>query len=137
MIPLHSHDFQLLKDIHQQCFKEPWQDFRELLNDNYTFGWRYGEVGFILGRIIRVDVEILTFAVLPEYQKQGIGQKLLTTFLKDLQNVSIYLEVAINNRAAIELYTKNGFTIRGIRKGYYQHGQELPVDAYLMGLEKS
>ena len=34
----------------------------------------------------------------------------------------ISLEVKTDNRAAVELYEKEGFTVSGVRQGYYEDG---------------
>jgi len=44
----------------------------------------------------------------------------------------ITLEVRASNTAAQELYLKYGFTVKGIRRGYYSNDRE---DAVIMTLE--
>jgi ribosomal-protein-alanine N-acetyltransferase len=43
----------------------------------------------------------------------------------------VLLEVRVDNEAAQKLYDSEGFSMIGIRKGYYDHGR---VDAVVMRL---
>lgn len=62
-----------------------------------------------------------------KYRKNGIAQALFNEMINNIGNVSISLEVNVNNEAAIEFYKKNGFKIVSKREKYYQG-----VDGYLM-----
>ena len=62
-----------------------------------------------------------------KYRNNGIAQALFNDMINNIGNVSISLEVNINNKAAIEFYKKNGFKIVSKREKYYQG-----VDGYLM-----
>ena len=62
-----------------------------------------------------------------KYRNNGIAQALFNEMINNIGNVSISLEVNINNKAAIEFYKKNGFKIVSKREKYYQG-----VDGYLM-----
>ena len=62
-----------------------------------------------------------------KYRNNGIAQALFNEMINNIGNVSISLEVNINNKAAIEFYKKNGFKIVSKREKYYQD-----VDGYLM-----
>jgi [ribosomal protein S18]-alanine N-acetyltransferase len=93
-------------------------------------------VGFILARLIETlkVSEIVNFAVVEKYQKQGIGNLLLTV-LSEILTTSNYkkieLEVREQNLKAINFYLKNNFIKDGIRKSFYQN----PIDnALLMSL---
>ena len=62
-----------------------------------------------------------------KYRNNGIAQALFNEMINNIGNVSISLEVNINNKAAIEFYKMNGFKIVSKREKYYQG-----VDGYLM-----
>lgn len=69
------------------------------------------------------EAHITLLAIAPEYRRQGLGQLLLLTLLKDAIARKLEwatLEVNVNNTKAIDLYQKFSFEIVGIRKGYYQ-----------------
>ena len=124
--------------IHKQCFKKPWsiQNFQDILNLPNTFGFCQKE-GFILCSALGEDIEILTFAVLPQYQRQGIGTSLLKTlqdFVIQQRKKYIFLEVNVTNQAACSLYKKVGFIQTGLRKNYY-HEQNKTFDALCLTWE--
>ncbi|MFK7764777.1 MAG: GNAT family N-acetyltransferase [Roseobacter sp.] len=88
--------------------------------------------GFALVRVMADEAELLTLAVDPSKQRLGIADKLMWEWLS-VQNKSIaFLEVASDNHAAQSLYGKHGFTVVGLRKGYYQRAGGSAVDAVLM-----
>ena len=81
-----------------------------------------------------VEADVLTVAVLPEYQKQGIA----TQFISRLEEWALsksapamMLEVGIDNSAATDLYTKLGYSTISTRANYY--GPSL--DAFVMRKE--
>ena len=88
--------------------------------------------GFALTQTIADEAELLTLAVSPAHQRQGIAQKLMTRWISTSDANTAFLEVAADNTAAIALYSKNGFTPSGLRKGYYKRPSGTPVDALLM-----
>ncbi|MEO0215401.1 MAG: ribosomal protein S18-alanine N-acetyltransferase [candidate division WOR-3 bacterium] len=91
-------------------------------------------VGYALANCAGPELHITNIAVRQEYQRQGIARNLM----KEVENIGknrgcvyAYLEVRINNEAAINLYKKVGYKILYIRKNYYIDG----TDAYVMGKE--
>jgi len=87
-------------------------------------------IGIISYSIIYERGEINYIITLPDYRNQGIGGKLLEYAVNDMKNnncTSISLEVEQINQNAINLYSKYGFQIKGIRPNYYEG-----KDAYLM-----
>ena len=66
---------------------------------------------------------MLTFGVLPEARRQGIGRALLDTLLAAAHRRrlgSVVLEVAADNAAARRLYAARGFIQAGRRPRYYR-----------------
>ena len=84
-------------------------------------------IGFICILDLDTELEIIDVFVLPEYQGNGYGDKLLKYILDNYKNRNYFLEVNVNNERAINLYKKNGFEILTIRKHYYKD-----EDAYVM-----
>lgn len=81
-----------------------------------------------------VEADVLTVAVLPEYQKQGIATQFMARLEKWALSKSapaMMLEVGIDNSAAIDLYTKLGYSTISTRANYY--GPSL--DAFVMRKE--
>ena len=133
MSPFKGEEYaESLWQIHKQSFVRPWtlQNFRDILKLPNVFGFCQKE-GFILCSLLPDDIEILTFAVLPSYRRQGIGKALLTElqeFAIQQNKKCIFLEVKSDNTPAQALYFKKGFEQTGIRKNYYQENGKT-VDA--------
>ena len=80
--------------------------------------------------------EITNIAVAVKFRGRQIGGRLLERMLLEAVRrgiCKIFLEVRIRNTPAIQLYQKYGFTICGLRKGFYEKPKE---DAWLMVWEK-
>jgi ribosomal-protein-alanine N-acetyltransferase len=80
-------------------------------------------VGFILCQFTSDEAEILTFCTSPAARRKGIGRTLVVTALdaaRAQKTQRIFLEVAVDNHAAIALYEKAGFKTIGTRANYYQ-----------------
>ncbi|HLY88685.1 MAG TPA: GNAT family N-acetyltransferase [Acetobacteraceae bacterium] len=78
--------------------------------------------GMLLGRVTVDEAEVLTLAVAPEARRQGIARALLETAHKETRlrgGRTIFLEVAVGNTPAHELYRRCGFTEVGRRHHYY------------------
>jgi len=90
--------------------------------------------GFALTRLIAGEAELLTLAVDPAAQRQGIGRRLLQRWMDGLETQAgtAFLEVAADNTAAIALYTSAGFRQTATRRGYYQRKDAPSVDALIL-----
>lgn len=136
-------DAPLLASIHAMSMYPSWteSEFLTLLQNPSYRGWlavvEGVVVGFIMVSLIPPDAEILTFAVVPEWRRQQVGQRLLLHFLATCQQCikSVFLEVDYNNESAIHLYKKVGFHQVGIRKNYYQYSSGDFSDALILQLE--
>lgn len=80
-------------------------------------------IGFIAYEDKQDSVEIISLAVIPEYQKKGIGKLLLNQILGKLKSRKIHLVTHPRNTPAIILYLKLGFEIYGLKENYYGDGQ--------------
>lgn len=91
--------------------------------------------GFVMGRVVVDEAELLTIAVAPEAQGHGIGAKLLRDFEQSAANrgaTRAFLEVAEDNTIARALYQKAGWTTCGQRPAYYTRPDGSTYDAILM-----
>ncbi len=91
-------------------------------------------VGYAGGWFIVDEFHITNIAVEPEYQQQGFGRRLLHRLLATARERGMRratLEVRANNTPAQNLYKKFGFRPVGIRKRYYDDGE----DALIMWLD--
>ena len=94
-------------------------------------------IGFVLAQLAADEAEILSIGVLPDWQRQGIGRRLVDGVARAVQRAeakSLYLEVAADNDAALSLYSRAGFLGTGLRRGYYERPGSAPVDAVTLAL---
>jgi ribosomal-protein-alanine N-acetyltransferase len=91
--------------------------------------------GFLMGRVVAGEAELLTVAVDPPFQRRGIGLRLVQAFVAEARRRgadSAFLEVAATNLAAIAVYAHAGFAQTGRRRGYYHDPRGTAVDALVM-----
>tara|TARA_Y100001968_G_scaffold298171_1_gene307874 strand:- start:24 stop:479 length:456 start_codon:yes stop_codon:yes gene_type:complete len=73
------------------------------------------------------ELQITSLAVLPKYQRKGLGKFLLSeiiTFSKSFQTNQIHLEVKETNEQAKAFYQSMGFKIKGKRPNFYKDGSD-------------
>jgi ribosomal-protein-alanine N-acetyltransferase len=121
-----------LADLHDKAFDRPWTalEFEALLKSPGVFAV-LGEAGdpaeakgFILCRSIAGEAEILTIAVDPAARRRGWGAALVEVaagIAAETGAEALFLEVAVDNVAAVALYQASRFAKVGVRKGYYPH----------------
>jgi ribosomal-protein-alanine N-acetyltransferase len=67
---------------------------------------------------------LISIAVRPDSRRKGLGEALLVELEKRLTKARpLRLEVRQSNVAAIDLYSKRGFTKTGLAEGYYGDGE--------------
>jgi ribosomal-protein-alanine N-acetyltransferase len=96
-------------------------------------------VGLILWRVAADEAEILTICTVPAKRRRGVGRRLMEAAKARLAAAGtrrLFLEVAVDNDAAIALYRAFGFTDAGLRRAYYIQ-PDGPVDALVMALTLS
>jgi ribosomal-protein-alanine N-acetyltransferase len=122
------------------CFEKKWSydDFECFFNNSLVTLWGYWDnailVGFVAVTIIGNEAEIYTLCTHPHYRHKNIASQLLNTTKQECQSrlvTHLFLEVSVNNSAAIECYKKNNFQIITTRKHYYTENNN-PVDAFVM-----
>jgi ribosomal-protein-alanine N-acetyltransferase len=128
--------------IEKICFGENWLSTpfeREINKDECIYivaKYNNKIVGYAGAWIIIDEIHVTIMAVLPEYRKNKIGQKLLKNLLiKGIEKGGKWatLEVKESNIPAQKLYEKFNFCIKGRRRKYYQQDQE---DALIMWTEE-
>ena len=91
--------------------------------------------GFLLGRVIVDEAELLTVAVAAPARRQGTGGRLLECFAQTAQArgaCTAFLEVAASNAAAQALYAKAGWEMAGRRQAYYPTPDGRAEDALVL-----
>ncbi|WP_298436561.1 GNAT family N-acetyltransferase [uncultured Jannaschia sp.] len=112
--------------LHAACFHGParWSDaaFAAAVSDPLCFVLAERETGFLLGRTVADEAELLTLAVDPDHRRAGLGQSLLARFEDTARTRgadAAFLEVAADNAPARALYDGAGWQLAGQRTGYY------------------
>lgn len=135
---MRSGDVPAVAELEAQIFSQPWsaQGFLDALALPDTVFLVAEEEHRILGYIgmyLSIDEgEITNVAVTPDARRRGVGQELLLQIKREAKQRAVgrlVLEVRTSNEGAIALYEKNGFSVAGVRKGFYEHPKE---DAYIM-----
>jgi ribosomal-protein-alanine N-acetyltransferase len=141
--PLGYNDIDDVLAIEEAAFTSPWTRamyVAELEHPgvSYCFLARDSErraVGFCSFWRVLDELHINNLAVLPDLRRAGIGSFLLSFVLKNgaaLGARRATLEVRRSNDAARLLYEGFGFTVAGVRTGYYSKPVE---DALVLWLE--
>jgi ribosomal-protein-alanine N-acetyltransferase len=128
-------DETTLAAIHATAFDRPWTDmeFAELFA---TGAFALAEPGgFILVRVAADEAEILTLAVEPERRRQGIALALIRAACHAAEErgaEAIFLEVALDNEAALAVYNRARFEKVAVRPHYYPRPGGQKVDAQIL-----
>lgn len=80
------------------------------------------DVGFALSRAILDDAELLLLATRPRFRGRGVGGALVRAVMAEAEArgvADLHLEVRAGNDA-VRLYTREGFSKVGERRGYYR-----------------
>lgn len=132
-----------LAAIHARCFDHAWSAgvFADLAakphHRLYVLEDDDRVVSFILLSVVLGEGEILTLATDPGVQGRGFGRRLLDHVIADLRaegQEALFLEVAVDNTAALALYSRCGFERTGLRKAYYSRNIGPPVDGHILRL---
>ena len=125
-----------------------WSAMLHGVNQNYSFV-AVAPGNKIIGYVLGLDIQdgysigmcmnnmrlIASLAVKSEYQKQGIGRRLLLSSLcafRSAKLLPVHLHVRVSNKEAISLYQKCFFKKTSTLSKYYENDE----DAYLMALTK-
>jgi ribosomal-protein-alanine N-acetyltransferase len=87
-------------------------------------------VGFIIGRQVAGEGEILNLAVVLAQRRKGEGGALLKAAMDEFRarHVSrVFLEVRESNGTGMTFYEKHGFSKTGRRAGYYHDPHEAAI----------
>lgn len=131
-------DAARIAQIERAVFSDAWseQGIRETMDQKTASVYLAEEDGETAGYAIIYTVldegEIVRIAVSAPFRRRGAAGLLLDTAIADGSGRGIriwHLEVRKSNQAAQGLYRSRGFSVDGIRKGFYENPKE---DAVLM-----
>lgn len=130
-----ARDLEAVLAVETACFTNPWT--RETLTWELehsdvarVYVLRVGEdplVAFCSCWLIFDELHIHTLAVHPENRRQGHARALLDFVVRDAASQgarSATLEVRDSNVAALRLYERAGFAVKGRRPLYYENPVE-------------
>lgn len=127
--------------IEKLSFNHPWSEMhfkKDIKKKDISINWVMLEdgktIGYIFGWLVENEYHLNNIAVHPNHRKKGIAAKLLLKLINSvkIKNAKkLFLEVRADNFPAKNLYKSFGFTALGIRKNYYDKGN----DAILYNLE--
>jgi ribosomal-protein-alanine N-acetyltransferase len=83
--------------------------------------------GFVLGRQVADEAEVLNLAVREECRREGEGRALVKELLRRFAESGVsrvFLEVRESNRGAVGFYERMGFRQSGRREDYYREPRE-------------
>lgn len=136
---------EVLSAMHAGCFDPPWSaaTMTEILDGHGAAAWIAARdaapVGFLIGRRTLDEAEILTFGVLANHRRGGVGQSLVRSALDQWRAEGVraaFLEVAYGNGIARRLYHRAGFRAVGQRPGYYHHADGRRETALVLRWER-
>jgi ribosomal-protein-alanine N-acetyltransferase len=131
-----TRDAEALAALHSTSFPDkPWSAAEiQALIDGGAFALSEPG-GFILARVAADEAEILTLAVEPQRRRQGIGLALIRAACHAAEERGanmIFLEVAIDNEAALAVYRRARFEPVAVRPHYYTRADGTAVDAQVL-----
>jgi ribosomal-protein-alanine N-acetyltransferase len=136
-------DISAVQLVENASFPIPWpaNAFRHELTQNKNAHYLVAKEGDHIvgyaGLWLSLDeAHITTFAVLPEYRRRKIGERMLLSIFERAERLGaewLTLEVRASNLPAQRLYEKYGFRPAGIRRRYYSDNNE---DAIIMWTER-
>jgi len=139
--PMQQEDVEGVMAIETTVTEFPWTAsiFSDCIKVGYGC-WILDDEGSICGYGLisssAGEAHILNISIKPERQGQKLGLRMMRHLIKQakyLKCASVFLEVRVSNKRAIDLYNKLGFVKVGDRKDYYPatEGRE---DAHVMSL---
>jgi [ribosomal protein S18]-alanine N-acetyltransferase len=128
--PLLLSDLDTILEIEQSSFVNPWTRemyLAELENRGVSYCYvvrnaTHLVIGFCSFWRVLDELHINNLAVAPEHRGAGAGAALLRAVLREGARMGARratLEVRQSNDAARRLYERLGFSVAGVRRGYY------------------
>jgi ribosomal-protein-alanine N-acetyltransferase len=130
--------------IESRVYPRPWSaslflsELSQRNSRSYLVARHQGVVVGYAGMMFSgAEAHVTNIAVDPEVQGRKVGTRLLLTLVTEAiarGSTQLSLEVRVSNLAAQRMYEKFGFSVTGVRKGYYIETNE---DAYVMEVDDS
>jgi len=126
-------DLPQMISIEGFCFEFPWDEqiFVEYLRKRNIIGMCYKDneivKGFIIYCLQKNHLEILSLAVHPNYQRQGIGKALLDKIVSKIDGERrrfISLNIRETNMGGLKFFAKYGFKAVELVRDFYDDTSE-------------
>jgi [ribosomal protein S18]-alanine N-acetyltransferase len=140
--PMTGEDIGEIIEIEKESFSSPssvllWRKELEIgmarnLVARVHHGGGVEVVGYLNFWVVAGELQLNSIAVKGPWRRSGIGARLMAAMMSMGAQEGMdaaTLEVRSSNQAAIKLYEKFGFVIKGLRRGYYDDTGE---DALIM-----
>ena len=148
--PVGALDLDRAAALHAEAFvpfgERAWtrQDMAELLASPGVAGLLLqaegADAGLAVCRVVADEAELITLAVRSDRRRRGAARRLLAAVFDHVRAAgakTLFLEVAVDNPAALRLYETTGFRTAGRRPAYFQRGSGPAADAVVMRLDLS
>ena len=124
----HADDLDLLTELERACLPDAWQKItlQSVLNEARYLVLILEDFGYLIGWSAAGAAEIERVGVLPARRSHGVGARLVREAIEAFaqrEAREVWLEVRAGNAAARALYRKCGFEESGLRRGYYDDGE--------------
>lgn len=145
-------DTPAVLDIERRSFEFPWSedDLLRCLRQRNCIGMvadcEETVAGFMVYELQLTKLEILNFAVHPQWRRRGIGQAMvnkLKSKLSPLKRSQLWLMIRETNLAAQLFFARQGFRYESTLRDFYQNdpceddaylfAYRLPREAFAMG----
>ncbi|MDR0852705.1 MAG: ribosomal protein S18-alanine N-acetyltransferase [Clostridiales Family XIII bacterium] len=130
-------DVDAITEVEKRSFPKPWsrEDFEKDICDNILATYVLAEtrkevIGYAGIWVVIDEGHITNVAVHPDWRDQGIATMIILSMLdaaREKGATRFTLEVRTSNAPAIALYEKFGFRAVGIRKKYYENGEDAAI----------
>lgn len=141
LCPMSEKDLDAVLEIEERSFPRPWNrsHFIAELTSPHSFPFVAFDsqdkiIGYICTMVVLDEGHILDVAVAPELRGKRVGDHLVRMGLNECRSRGadyVSLEVRASNLPAITLYKNIGFTEMGIRKRYYENGEDALMMEYI------
>ena len=135
IVPLEASQIDEVVAIEEASFTNPWTRemyLAELENQGVSYCYLARDeagvaVGFCSFWRVLDELHINNLAVMPDRRRTGVASALLAYILAEGAKLGARratLEVRRSNESARRLYERFGFTVAGVRRGYYTKPNE-------------
>ncbi len=128
-----ENDINQVFEIENECFECPYPKhvFKDYLGSELFLVAENEEkvVGYIISDVRENEGVIISIAVDPDFQRQGIGKRLIQKTIENLCTEYIVLTVRVSNNKAQQFYENLGFKRFYLINNYYSNDE----DAIVMG----